>query len=191
MQDVRSVLIEVLKDVEEAAVPDDLREIAFAKVFDLRAGSAPTQQRPPAGSVGGSSSGSGGSTDALEAIAAKVGVGRETVAEVFDLRDGNIELIIGAGKLPSQVARGTKEIALLVAGGRQAAGLEEWTSWDVIRDWCSEFKRLDSGNFAKTVRSMEEAFNFRKESDRKTLVKLSRPGWETFAATVKRLGGEA
>jgi hypothetical protein len=38
---------------------------------------------------------------------------------------------------------------------------------------------------------MEDVFNFRKDSERKTSVKLSRPGWEEFGGLVRRFGGEA
>lgn len=196
MQSARDVLIEVLKDVNEEEVPDDLRVIAFSKLFDLRAGAvAPSSTPPPANPGGGGSRAqqdqSGQAGEPLGAIAVRIAAGRDVVAEVFDVRDGHPELIIAPGKLAAGVAAGAKEIALLVAGGRQAAGTEEWTSLDRIRDVCSDFKRLDSGNFAKTMKSMEDVFNFRKESERKTSVKLARPGWESFAALVKRLGGEA
>jgi hypothetical protein len=36
---------------------------------------------------------------------------------------------------------------------------------------------------------MDGVFNFRRESARKSLVKLARPGWEQFKAEVQRLGG--
>ena len=88
------------------------------------------------------------------------------------------------------MATATKEIALLVAGGRQAAGLEAWTSWDEIRRWCGEFKKLDSGNFAKTMREMDDVFNTRKESERKLQVRLAKHGWERVADEIRRLGGE-
>jgi hypothetical protein len=194
MHTARDVLKDAMEDVEEAGVPDDLRVVAFQKVFDLRAGNfAPAQPRglgqPGNGrpiAPAGDETVSGGP---LGAIAAKISADREAVAEVFDLRDGHPELIIAPGKLPEQVAAASKEIALLVAGGRQAAGSEEWTSLDLIRSVCSDFKRLDSGNFAKTMKSMQDVFNFRKESERKISVKVARPGWESFATLVKRLGG--
>jgi hypothetical protein len=191
----REVLVTTLEDVKQSDTPDDLRMIAFSKVFDLHSGAnAPVT---PSYTGLGATAGSGATTattptssnDLLAAIAVRVGTDRETVAEVFDQRNGELELIIGAGKLPAQVAAGTKEIALLVAGGRQAAGVEEWTALDVVRDVCADFKKLDSGNFSKTIRSMTDEFNVRKESERKTVIRVSRPGWEAFAALIKRLSG--
>lgn len=187
----RDILIQTLEDVAATDVPEDLRQIAFGKVFDLHVGGL---QANPNQSVRGAGSGAPGhhtpgSANELEAIAAKAAVDREIVGEVYEMLEGNLELIIPAGKLADRTASGTKEIALLIAGGRQAAGLEDWTSLDVIRAVCADFKRLDSGNFAKTIKQMEDVFNVRKESERKTLVRMSRPGWEAFGRLVNRLGG--
>jgi hypothetical protein len=201
MTEPRDVLKAALADMAEEAPPDDLRVTAFEKLFDLHAravpGSSPavvqTRTDTSPHEDFGAPDANGGATaaDALRAIAARVGVERATVEEVYDLHDGSVQLIIPTGKLTNRTASAAKEIALLLAGGRQAGGTEEWTSVDVIRDACSDFKKLDSGNFAKTIKSMEDVFNFRKESERKTSVKLSRPGWEEFGGLVRRFGGEA
>jgi hypothetical protein len=192
----REVLVATLEDVSQADTPDALLQIAFSKTFDMHAGlSGPAVQTVVA--AGGPSAATRGalttaefvSGDLLAAIAAKAGTDRDTVAEVFDERNGELELIIGAGKLAASVSAGTKDIALLVAGGRQAAGIEEWTSLDVVREVCAEFKKLDSGNFAKTIKAMTNEFNVRKESERKTVVRVSRPGWDAFSALVVRLAG--
>jgi hypothetical protein len=202
MDNISAVLQATLKDV--ADVPDPLKEVAFTKVFDLRAGTAPAAA-PPSGQTPqqpapqqqaplqqGDASGEAASGDPLAAIAVKAGTTRDIAAEVFEVavKNGEVRLIVPTGKLPTQTAAATKEIALAIAGARQAAGIDEWTSWGTVRDVCQEFKRLDDGNFAKTIRSMEDEFNFRKESARKTMVKVSRPGWEAFGVLVKRLGGD-
>lgn len=197
MDPQHQVLVDALRDVEEADVPEDLREVAFSKVFDLRAGTvslpqasaAPTAPAQSASTVG-PAQGPAAPADPLARIAARLGLDRQTVGEVFSAREDGLELIVPAGRLSARTATATKEIALLIAGGRQAAGVEEWTSWDEIRRWCSEFKRLDGGNFAKTIREMEDVFNFRRESERKHQVRLARPGWERLTDAVRRLGGE-
>jgi hypothetical protein len=194
MKSPREVLVAALEDVEATSVPEDLRVTAFSKVFDLHSnGAAPQMSNSGAGHSArpGGAAAALDTGDPLDAIGTRLQIARETVAEVFDIRDGKVQLIIPPGKLSSKVATATKEIALLVAGGGQAAGVEEWTSMDSIREVCSDFKKLDQGNFAKTVRSMEDLFNFRKESERKTSVKLARPGWEALPELVRRLGGEA
>ena len=197
MDSPREILTETLRDVEEADVPEDLRGIAFEKVFDLRAGTVRSVESTSAGDVAGvgppvpaarADLDAGG--DPLAQIAQRLGVEAETVAEVFDVHEGEVELIIPAGKLPNRTATATKQIALLVAGGRQAAGIEDWTSIDVIREVCSYFRRLDSPNFAKTIKEMDDVLNFRNPSPRKIQVRLARPGWEQLADDVRRLGGE-
>jgi hypothetical protein len=180
-----------LKDVEEAGVPDDLREIAFAKTFDLHAGDVPTRSpapSPPRTSEEQTSPSPG--DDPLAKIANRFNVDVATVSEVYAVEDGKLELIVPLSKLPKAAATGTKEIALLIAGGRQAGGLEEWTSWEEIRSACVEFKKYDSANFAKTLREMDDVFNQRRQSERKYLVKLARPGWDRLAKAIGRLGGE-
>ena len=197
----REVLIAALQDVEDAKIPDDLRAVALWKAIDLRAGIGAVE-RPGAGSTptgAGSSrlqqeatTGDTGarSGDSLASIAHRLGLDRATVEEVFTVQGADLELIVPVGKLPSKVAAATKEIALLIAGGRQAAGVEEWTSWDIIRVVCIDYKRIDSTNFAKTVREMDDVFNFRKDSERKLSVRLARPGWDRLAEAIRRLGGE-
>jgi len=190
--DARDVLIQTLEDVESARVAEDLRPIAFSKVFDLRAGASGGSQTAASGgttATGGGNTPAANGRDPLASMAAKIGTDRDTVAEVFEVVDGAPALIVPPGKIATRPASGAKEIALLIAGGRQAAGVEEWTTLDVVREVCADFKRLDAGNFAKTIKQMQNEFAVRKESERKTLVRLSRPGWEAFGALVRRLAG--
>jgi hypothetical protein len=187
MASAREVLIEVLKDVEEAQVPEDLRQIAFSKTFDLRAGNVAVSS--PASTPAHRPKESSGDGP-LERIAGRYSLEVSTVAEVYAAEDGKLELIVPLSKLPKATATGTKEIALLIAGGRQAGGIEEWTSWDEIRDACLEFKKYDSANFAKTLHEMDDVFNQRRQSERKYLVKLARPGWDRLGEAIRRIGGE-
>ncbi len=197
----REVLEAAMKDVEDARIPVELRPIALWKAIDLRAGigavelpgvgststgagSSRSQQGAPTGAAGATPG------DSLASIAHRLGLDRATVGEVFTVQGGEPELIVPVGKLPSKVAAATKEIALLIAGGRQAAGVEEWTSWDIVRAVCTDYKRIDSTNFAKTIREMDDVFNFRRDSERKVSVKLARPGWDRLAEAIRRLGGE-
>jgi hypothetical protein len=199
MASPREVLIEALKDVDEADVPEDLREIAFSKAFDLRAGTVvPAVQNQPPGALAGAHGTPSGhapatptppTDDPLDNIAARLKVDNATVAEVFTVHNDELELIISPTRLPEKIATGSKEVALLIAGGRQAAAIEEWTLTDVIRQACVDYKKYDQANFAKTMRQMGDVFNFRKD-DGKSLVRLAKPGWERLEATVKRLGGE-
>jgi hypothetical protein len=186
----REILIDTLKDVEEADVPDDLREIAFAKTFDLRAGNVAPRPAGPSSPITPAKEAPSLGDDPLAKIASRFDVDAATVSEVYAVEDGQLELIVPLSKLPKAAATGTKEIALLIAGGRQAGGLEDWTSWEEIRSVCVEFKKYDSANFAKTMREMDDVFNQRRQSERKYLVKLARPGWDRLSEAIRRLGGE-
>jgi hypothetical protein len=184
-----------LEDVSIPEVPDELRVIAFSKVFDLRAGNAvpgASAAREQAGRIrANAAENGGGNGDVLASIADRLGLDRSTVAEVYDVEDDKPTLIVQAGKLPGNVSGATKEIALLIAGARQAAGIEDWTSVDIVRDVCSDYKRYDQGNFAKTMRQMESVFKIKKDSSGKLTVALAKPGWEDFGGLVRRFGGES
>src|SRR5437879_5577528 len=115
MASPREVLMEALKDVEEADVPEDLREIAFSKSFDLRAGTVvPVVQDQPPDTPGGGQTPPGRQRggaieagDALGSIAERLKIARDTVAEVFTSQDDEPELIVSPTKLPEKAATGT------------------------------------------------------------------------------------
>jgi len=194
--DYRDALIEVLADIEAAKVPDDLRETAFAMGLDLKLGLVKARPTLPAGatvmetqppSADGQpkllASGTGG---AAAALASRLGVSVEDIGEVFDFDGSDPDLIVGTGKLSSGAAAATKEIAVLIAAARQATG-EEWTPFAEIRAVADQYGKLDSANFASTMKELEDYFSFRSPSPRKREVKLNRPGWERASALVATL----
>ena len=112
----REVLVEVLKDVEEADVPDDLREIAFSKTFDLRASTVAASSAAPSTPGTKTNEARAVGDDPLAKIAHRYSIDTATVAEVYAIEDGKLELIVPLSKLAKATATGTKEIALLIAG---------------------------------------------------------------------------
>jgi hypothetical protein len=189
--EVADILMSALRAVDDSKVPADLREVAFSKAVDLISGTggevAGSQQiGQPSSPLNSSSGGSDGSP--LERLASKLGLELETVRSVFDIDDGEFNVVVSPNKLDKRASSGTKQIALLVAAGRQGAGLDsDWTSVDEIRKFAEDFKRLDSPNFASSIREMEEEFNV-KGSPRKKEVRLSRVGWEKATEFIGRLG---
>lgn len=142
------MLIASLEDLKGADVSDDLRVIAFSKVFDLHAQATGLHAPRNTDTGVGGRDGRGGAAeipdvagDKLEAIAVKASASRETVAEVYEVRDDGLDLIIPQGKLPAPTASATKEIALLLAGGRQAAGIDEV---DISRRGARHLQRLQA-----------------------------------------------
>jgi hypothetical protein len=193
--DVTAILRQAVAAVEESGVPREWRELAFAKAVDLLArdsgpaegsgiGSGPLRvvpATPPETEVGGDQT-------ILGKIATKLRLPLEVVNEVYHDDDGTPDIIVSPTRFPSQKSRATKEIALLVAAARQAAGLDDFTSVDAIRPVVESFRRYDPPNFSTAISEMQTEFNHRGAGRRKE-VRVSRPGWEAAAALAGRLGG--
>jgi hypothetical protein len=72
-------------------------------------------------------------------IARKLGVALETIAEIYsEDAQGGVELVVGVGKLDRMTASATKQLALLISGGRQLAELEEWTKHRPVTHFLTE-----------------------------------------------------
>jgi hypothetical protein len=187
---LKDILAEALKAVDEAEIPSELREIAFGKAIDLVAGTASPKSRidpqvkvQPQGQLAGDASGP------MQRIANKLKLDSEVVSHVYyiDPEGKNLEVVISSSRLPAGFAPAIKELALLVAAGRQAAGIDaEWTSADEIRKVCEHFKRYDSANFAAHIQQMERVFSVRG-TPRKREVRMTSPAWEEATALITRL----
>lgn len=182
----REALISVQEDLEAAEVPNDLREIAFRLGMQAFLGgpSSPTAQTAPQLNLPALGT-PGDSPGAL--LSTRLGVPYEDIMEVFNFGDSGPELVVGSGKLPSATSKATKDIAILVSAARQGTGLEEWTAFASIREACQIYNRLDTNNFASTMKEVEGYFSVRSPSPRKREVKLNRPGWERAAELVAQL----
>lgn len=136
-----------LKAVEEAQVPSDLRAIAFAHALEnsgdpSKPAPAPARPNSPEDEAG-----------LLDSISRRVGADQHVVSRLFEERDGEVHLTVGKAQLPNgeSKAASMRDVALLVAAGRQAAGLEEFTPTSLIRRECDELGVLDSSNFSVEV----------------------------------------
>ena len=184
--ELKEIFAEALEAVEAAGIPDDLRRVAFAKAIDLVASGVLAGERaalpgrvPPA--VGGQDEGP------LGRIARKLNLSTEQVEGVYHLDGESLGIGVATQRLASGVAPATKQLALLVAAGRQAGGFDaDWTSSATIKAICQEFGRFDSSNFAKTIRSMGNLLNFRGRGQ-ELEVKVLRPGWDEAARLVESL----
>lgn len=189
----RDVLIKVLEDLDAAKVPDGLREVAFTIGIETLIGGPsslpPQTTQAPSLDLTIPARGTAPAGDSPGALlASRLGVSYADVTDVFNFGgDQDPELVVGSGKLPPQDAAATKEIAVLIAAARQGTGREEWTPFSEIRSTCAQYGRLDTNNFASTMKELETYFSFRSPSPRKREVKLNRPGWERATALVTRL----
>jgi hypothetical protein len=183
--EVSHLVAETLQCLESTGVPDDLREVAFGRVFDALASSA-----RPTLNLGAASEIPVATDDALGCIAAKLDVSHESVDRVF-FRDGDrLDLVVGPSRIETAKSRATEQIALLIAAGRQAGGIDEdgWTSVDPIREVCENFKRYDPSNFATTIKDMGDLLTVRGTGrDRK--VRMTAPAWRRAAELVSNLAG--
>ncbi len=187
---LREILTEALRAVEEARVPAELREIAFAKAIDLAAG----PQSVRAGGAGAANrqqvqEALGGDADGLDRISSKLKLDREVVSHVYYISPDSkgLEVVVSPTRLPSRFGPAIKELALLVAAGRQAAGLDsEWTAAEEIRKVCEHFKRNDPSNFATYIKQMEDVFSIRGTAYKRE-VRMTMPAWEQATALVTRL----
>lgn len=177
--DVARVLREAERAVQEAAVSDDLRTIAFSKAVDLLAAAETQSGATTAGDAEGV-------VDPLSRIAARLGVSRGRVRQIYRAADGKLELTLEAGALPLDKVTATKEIALLLAAGRQIAYQEDATSVGVIADVCQEYQAYDPKSFLLTVTSLEKLFAIRGLG-RDAEVKVRADGYVEAAALVRRL----
>ncbi len=189
--DLEDALKKASEIVEQADLPADLRPTAFQKAFDSLMGSASPAASPYAGIPAKQDAGSVAS-GGLEATAQKLSLPLEVVAEVFDISDGTLDVVVGFSRLADGDAAGTKQLAVLVAAGRQAAGIDSdgWTSAAEIREICKDFGKFDQANFGSTLKGMDKWFSI-SGSGRDRKVKMTRAGWEHAADLVRALTGEA
>jgi hypothetical protein len=121
----------------------------------------------------------------LAKIAQRAGRTLDEVQQVYRLDGDKLDVVVSSRLIEPSDAKGSRELTLLVAGGRQAAELEDWTPLSHAREVCRDFGRLDSNNYAHAITKMD-AFSFSgKGADRQ--VRVNRPGWDAWAGLVERL----
>lgn len=190
MVNATDVLRAAKEAVEQAGIPDDLRATAFEKAIDLVSGSialtngkGSDHRSSPHLETPGSEQDS-----ALLRLARKLKLDAELVGDIFHEEDGELRVVVGAGKLNRGKKGATQQLALLVCAARQAIGVEEFTSFDRVRKIAEEYRRYDRANFARSLNEMMDEFSFRGTA-RQREIKVSRPGWEAAARLVTQLAG--
>ena len=193
MVKLKEVLMEALNAVEEAAIPEDLRAIAFEKAIDLAAASrglvAPGGPQhpepapaPPAGEPADQS-------DVLAQITAGLKVERSLVENVYGADGTELTLTVPFKKLSSAKSTAAQEIALLVAAGRQKGGLDQsgWTNAEIIVDTCKHYDKYDQANFAKSLKALDAKLQI-KGAGSTAQVKVKHPGFDAAADLINSMG---
>jgi hypothetical protein len=189
MTSPQEILRKALKLIEESDVPDDLREAAFNKSFDLLAGRS---SAPLDGGVrrGGESDGdskevtSDGEWDSK--IAMKLKVEPSQVREVFEQSDTGIALVVPSSALDDSISVGVRQIAHLVSVARQSAGLEESTSTNIIGQFAVDYGKKDK-NFSRHIDGLDDLFVVKRISHREKTLRARVKAYEEAGRLVKRM----
>lgn len=203
MESISERLTAAIRDagraVNEAELPEEFRAAAFERALSvmlehggLRGAMGQAGLPPAAEPMLGTSAMPGDVVrDPLHMVASRAGVTDEQIKEVFSLDGDELNVVVGARRIDPQPSQGSRELTLLVAGARQAAGLEEWTPLKRAREVCEHYSRLDSKNYAAVVvRGLDTEFSFRGQGVGRE-VRMTMPGWDAFSDLVKRLLGQA
>jgi hypothetical protein len=189
---ILNILIEAQKAVDEAKVAEDLRSAAFQKAVEMLSGQVtpiPVRGGPALLRTGAPTTVTAGDEALVAKIARKLTISTDTIAEVYSSgADGALEVVVGVGKLDGKTAAATKQLALLVTGGRQLAEIEEWTKTKIIRHVCIHYGRFDQPNFAKTLKQMDEAFSFKGKGQQLEL-RIHQRGIERLKQLIASLTG--
>jgi hypothetical protein len=185
MERITKLLQESVKAVEDAGVPDDLRVVAFERVAHIVLGTTQDGEQPLL-SAEATETVKSGESDALGVLAHRLGIDAATVADVYYVDGDTLGLSLAPSRFDSKKAGATKQIALLIAAGRQGGGWEEWTPLRTIRETVRDYGRLDQANFATTIKAMGHAFNVRGRGQQGE-VRVTRPGFEQAAQLIRGL----
>lgn len=200
MNDRSETITDILRTasqaVRDAGVPETLQATAFERVVDALLNDAGLTSAPSTDPSSAEVPAGGDAQrqappppppdDPLALVAERAGRTLEEIRDVFHLEGDRLDVVVGHRRIASGNAAGSRELTLLVAGARQAAGLEEHTSLSVPRELCRDFGRLDVDNYASTIKKMDDVFTFYGRGANRE-VRLKRPGWDTWSELVGRL----
>lgn len=183
MTSISEQLKAAANDVEEANVPEGLRESAFVLAFWARHGSS------SAGAVIDRSQTTPESPDQASDQSALVGeylgLDPRYVEAVLDFSAEEIELIVSPRLFDSSNMAAAIEIAYLLAAARQACG-EQWTDDATIRQVVQERGRYGT-NFSRMYAQIDGNGASVKGEGRDRRVKLNAVGFERAAEIAQRL----
>jgi hypothetical protein len=177
--------------VEGAGLSEDLRQIAFKRSLDAVGFGLSQAAAPVAGSglapVETSRDESPAATTSVglvDRVTARLDLEVGAVALVYEEVEGEIRLIVKRAVLPDGKAAAMRNVAQLVVVGRQAAGLEEYTPYEAVREECKELRILDVANFASEMAKLE--FRTRGRAAQKE-ARANRHHYDDVAAVIRRI----
>lgn len=182
---IENVLASTQQALSSSGIERELWPAAFSKVFDLLIQETSSHEEKPSGSSGTSPN---SSLSKLELISQRMKIPLEVTQDLFYLEGDLLGVTLPTQRLDRSKKSATKQIALIVAAGRQAAELEEWTATAMLRETCEDYGKLDTPNFAATIASMDDVFQTRGKGQARA-VRVRRPGFERAKELVVDLLG--
>ncbi len=122
------------------------------------------------------------------AIADYLNISYDDALDLYDVDSAEPVLHVHPSKLADGRAAATREIALLVAAGRAALGLDTGTQH--VRDAVGRYKKLDSTNFGSTLSKMDQISVRGKTGSQNRLVRLRAIGVEAVRELAAGIAGE-
>ncbi len=177
----------------------DLRRVAFERVLDhlLRNGApdAPadtrreaTRERPTDTGAEDADGTFASEQQRVDAIATYFKIEPGDVFHLFDASEATPSLVLHPSRLDSTNAVATRQVALLVTGGRTSLGQKTTTS--DIRAVVDDYGRLDSSNFMTTLANMTELSVLGKARSPNRVVRMKVLGAEKARELAYRLIGD-
>jgi len=189
-----AILEQALKLTQATNLPTNLQGIAFEKAIDhlLRNAKSQEAERSGIAPLINVEKLVDSSQSPIEVLAQKLQIDSSVVHEIFSFeKDTGLQLIVGASKLGSERRAAMRLLAILVAGGRQVAGLEEWTKLSTVREASEQYGKLDATNFSTVVNGMDNFFGYRGKGGAHREMRLNRSGWQELKAVIVRLSSNA
>ena len=179
----------------------EVRQVAFDRLLTHLLSSRPSSSGSDAAATADAVASNGrqsGSSEPLDAsyateeqrawaVAQFFGVELDEARDLFDLHDAEPTLQVGSNRLSGKKSSATREIVLLVCGGRTALGLD--TGTDHVRDAVERHSRLDPPNFMKTLGAMDQIALRGSPGSRNRLVRLKAVGVEAARELASKLTG--
>lgn len=123
------------------------------------------------------------SDEALQKIANYLDRDVAGLHTIFGIHEGVPRLTVKASRLPSSISAAATDIALLLMAARQGAGVDDFTSDEVLRAEAARYSKYDKTNFAKSFKPLTTYVQ--TQGKRGSISrKLTQPGIEAAAAKV-------
>jgi hypothetical protein len=184
------LLKQAVAAVDEANVPQDLREIAFTKVLELLQGNSDSPQARNVQFIPGKAADL--EPKALSQIASKIGIEPDLLDRVFEEGEDGLIFSGDAKALGSTKAKMVQGIVLLILAGRRWSGLDNGlnTSDEIVRAEVDRNSLLDVTNYGKHISALKPYVTI-TGTGKKAIYKIKHDGLERAKQIAQSLASES